>query len=519
MQITANTPLVLPNTQSTQLMKETVMPDFFTPTSATNSPATLVSFSGTKDAADIYEQPTLINVIQMSNTSDKGEVASLLSQKLAADTTTLRAYKSPLSASSLFNQVGALSRETSSYKNAAFSYQVANTKANEKLKLKFSDTNGTPQQTVTLRVHTKDGDTIDVKIQHSRGSNGDNLELSFDVKGKLSEAEQDALEKLANKLGQVADEFFRTGTTELHGLKEFDQANLKDFHIEFSKIKSADTYSTLSYDYSVDEQTQHLRAKDSDGYSFDISADLQDLLGTANISFNQSLENYLSIIRKTLNEHNPLQQEHSNTSSMRFIIDGLTSMLSSTRVQTGLAESSTTEQALDAFDTGLPDFTAVINAPLFIYRNPKKELVIPENMTLRLAQHTETKTLANGDIIAQQINSFERQSQQIAGITGSEKGDIETGNFTHKTIHEKQETSRTLVIGQEEIENLINNHTESKDTSVETYFNFNPTDTKKEEQYKHAFTQLADEVSKYKELKQAFNRLHYVAESHKNLFS
>jgi hypothetical protein len=38
---------------------------------------------------------------------------------------------------------------------------------------------------------------------------------------------------------------------------------------------------------------------------------------------------------------------------------------------------------------------------------------------------------------------------------------------------------------------------------------------KHEEEYQHAFTQLVDEASKYKLLKQAFNHLPYVAESHK----
>lgn len=520
MQITANqTPfsLITQTSQTTKDLAASVPPD--TQTTETNTPASIVNFSGLREASDLYEQPKLVDIVQMSNAQDKGAAAIKASQTLAADSTNLRQSKSPFSPSNFLSQIGALSRETASYKNAAFSYQFGSTKAAEKLKLSFADTGGKPQETVTLRVRTKDGDSIDIKIQHSKSAIGDNMEFSFDVTGKLSTAEQDALEKLANKLGQVADDFFRTGTTELHGLKEFDQANLQDFHVEFSKPK-ADSYTTLSYDFSVDEktQTQHLSAKDGDGYSLDITANLQDLLGTANPSFNRSLENYLTIIRKTLNEHNPLQQEHSNSASMQFIIDGFTSMLSPSAARSDSPANSHAEKVLNAFDTGLPDFTAVINAPLYIYKDPKRKLEIPENMTLKLEQRTQSEAQADGSLLIKQVNSFERQSRQIEGILGSDKGDLTTGNFNYKTVHEKQQTSRILDLTQDEVNNLITEYTSSIDITVESYRNFKLKDIQKEEHKDRQAIQLADEISKHQQFKQVFDSLKYIADSTKKLF-
>lgn len=523
MQITANsTSLVsIALTSPATPTKDVAVPALIDESVSDPLPAVLVSFTGLREASDLYEQPKLVDIVQMSSTQDKGEVAAKISQSLATDATSLRKSKSPFVPSSFFSQVGALSRETTSYKNSAFSYQLASTKATEKLKLENANTDSKPKETVTLRVRTKEGDVIDIKIQHSRGTIGDSLEFSFDVTGKLSEAEQDALEKLANKLGQVADDFFRTGTTALHGLKEFDQANLKDFRIEFSKPKSSDTYTTLSYDFSVDEQsgTQHLSAKDGDGYSVDITANLQNLMGIANPSFNQSLDNYLKIIRETLNEHRPTQQENTNSASMRFLIDSFTSMLSPAISREQPASNLTAENALQAFDTGLPDFTAVINAPLFVFRDPKHMLTIPEAMTLRMEQRTEKEAQADGSMLIRQTNSFERQSKQIEGMVGSDKGDLKHGNFDVRTIHEKQQTSRILNITEKEINDLVSEHTEEKETTIENFRNFILTDTQTSQNQKHQITQLLDEINKNKQLKQTFNNLKALEDSHRDLFS
>lgn len=517
MQITANTtPLITASTlvTTTKDVATPELPDTISPT----TPDVLVNFSGPKATPDTYEQPKLVNVVQIHNTQTKGIAAANINQALTTELSSLSSNKSPFTTRDFFSQIGALSRETSQYKNDARSQQMASTKATDKLKLDFDDYVGKPNETVTLQVRTKDGDKIDIKIQHSQGTLGDKLEFSFNVDGKLSKEEQDALEKLTNKLGDVADDFFRTGTTQLHGLKEFDQAQLKDFHIEFSKAKSANAYTTMSYDYSVDEKSQHLSAKDGDGYSLDITTDLKNLLDAANPFSNQALENYLSIVRKTMNEHQPLQEEHSNSPSLRFIIDGLSSMLAPQKNLNDSPATSPAEKALTAFDTGLPDFTAVINAPLLMLYKPENQLTLPESMSLRLEQHTQTEKNDQGGLLVKQVNSFERQSREIEGVVGTDKRDLTRGNFTYKTIHEKQQMSRILNVAETGVNNMTSEFTSSMETKLETYKGFHLTDVKTDEHQDRKLTQLNDEISNHKDVTQLLNSLGYLEQSKSALF-
>lgn len=518
MQIIANpTSLFLPS--NPLAAPKSITPELPNPES-TSPASVLVNFTGPKEPPSTYEQPRLVDVAQVRNPQDKTENAAKITQMLSSDVLNLRDTKSPFSVSSFFNQIGTLSRETTQYKNEARSLQVLSTKASDKTALNFSESSGKIQAGVTLRIRTKDGDSIDVSIQHRKGLTGDSLEFSFDVTGDLSEAEQGALEKLAAKLGDVADDFFRTGTAQLHGLKEFDQTTLKDFRIEFSKAKTSDTYATMSYDYSIDEhaQTQHLSAKDADGYTLDISTKLQDLLGAINPSFHKSLENYLTIIRNSLNEHNPFQQEHPNSTSARFAIDAFTSILSPKGTPSDSPARSNTEKALSAFDTGLPDFTAVINAPLRIYKDSERQLEIPENMTLRLEQRTESEAQADGSLLIKQTNSFERQSREIEAIVGSDKGDLSRGNFAYRTQHEKQQTTRLLNIAETGINNLITEHTNSIENTLETFKNFHLEHTEKEEHKNRQLMQLTDEIKKYHALKQELEPLQYLKASKEKLF-
>lgn len=519
MQITANPPSLLPSNPITAIHPEPQLPELPNTESA-SSPSVLVNFSDPKEPPSTYEQPRLVDVVQIRNPQDKTASAAKMTQMLSSDVINLRDTKAPFSVSSFFNHIGALSRETSQYKNEARSLQVLSTKASDKAALNFSESSGKIQAGVTLRIRTKDGDDIDVSIQHRKGFTGDSLEFSFNVTGELSEAEQDAIEKLAEKLGNIADDFFRTGTAQLHGLKEFDQTTLKDFRIEFSKAKTIDTYATMSYDYSIDEhtQTQHLSAKDADGYTLDITAHLQDILGLANPSFYKSLENYVTLIRKSLNEHNPFQQEQYNSASARFAIDAFTSMLSPKGTPSDSPASSNTEKALTAFDTGLPDFTAVINAPLQIYKDPKRKLEIPENLTLRLEQRTESEAQTDGSLLIKQTNSFERQSRELEALVGNEKADMKNGNFAYRTQHEKQQTTRFLTLAETGISNLITEHTHSIENTLETYKNFHLENIEKDEQKNRQLMQLTDEIEKYRTLKQELDPLKYVSESKENLF-
>ncbi|RYY04354.1 MAG: hypothetical protein EOO53_03270 [Gammaproteobacteria bacterium] len=520
MQITASQTLATATNATAPItVTPTVVPDSKTQTitAAESSPSTIVEISNTvaKEPASTYEKP--VEIVQVRNTQDKTATALKISQQLSTNLSSISAKKTGFSVQTFFSQVGALSRETSDYKNEARVVRVAGSKANEKVAADFSTGAGKPQETVTLQIRTKDGDTIDIKVQRSTADTGDSLAFSFKVTGKLSEEEQTALEKLAGKLGEVADDFFRTGTSHLHGLKEFDKANLQDFHLEFSRPK-ADTYETMSYDFSVDEasQTQHLHAKDVDDYSVDITTNLQGLLGGATAASSNSMNAYLKIIRDTLNQYQPTMQEHSNTLSAQFIIDSFTSMVTPAESQFALPNPTLTEKAIDAFDSGLPDFNATINAPLL---RKRANYLFPESMSLQLSQKTEIEKRDDGGVLVKQTNSFERHSTEIEGIVGSDKGDLKTGNFIYKTVNEKQQTSRILDLNKKNINNLITEHTSSTNNTEKTYNDFHLQDTKKDQHSERQLTQLIDDVKKYKGLRQqAFDSLNYISLSNDKLF-
>jgi hypothetical protein len=226
------------------------------------------------------------------------------------------------------------------------------------------------------------------------------------------------------------------------------------------------------------------------------------------------MEAYLKIIRETLNKYQPLTQEHSNTLSAQFIVDSFSSMVTprGTELETN---SALTKKATDAFDTGLPDFTASISSPLL---RKLSNYLFPESMNLKLAQQTEIEKNSDGGVLVKQVNSFERSSNEIKPVTGSENGNLKTGNFIYKTINEKQQTTRILDLNGKNINNLITEHTSSTDNTEKTYNKINLIDTKKDLHSERQLTQLIDEIKKYKGAKQAFDSIHYIALSNDKLF-
>jgi len=483
-----------------------------------NTPAVLVQLSPAKAATvpDTYDEPR-VDVVQVRNQYQSSPAVTRFSSQLANELTGIRAGKITFSSASFFSQVGALSRETNEYKNEARGVTLAASKATDKLKVDFESVGGKRQESVTMRIKTKDGDIIEVKLQRNSGSSGDSLEFSFTVTGKLSAEEQDALEKLSTKLGEVADDFFRLGNTVLHGLKEFDNKNLESFNIEFSKPKG-DSYIVMKYDYSVDHatQTQHLTASDADGFGIDITSDLQGILGATTAAGNRSLNLYLDLIRNAFNQHSPVGENHSNRLNKQFVIDAFSSMVVPLAEKPEATSSGDAKKMLDAFSSGLPDFTASLHAPL--YQN-HTNYVMPEALQLNLSQQTEMESRTDGSLLVKQVNTYERHSSQLEGIVGSDKGDLDTGNYIYHVIHEKQQTSRILDLAQDGLDNLITEQTQESEETASTYLNFQLQDTKTERDQKRQLSQLADEIEKHRQQKQTFNSLRAITESTQKIFA
>lgn len=507
MQINANSTSYIPgNSLPTAKVDAPVIPD----ASSNTSPSVSLTFTVPNKVPDTYDQP-YVDVIQVRN-QDKGAAATRINQSLISDLGNIRSGKTTFSTSNIFSKIGSLSRETNDYSNQARGLRMASTKVNDKTALDFNSPAGRTNQTVKLSIKTKDGDIIDIKLQHNEGAL-ESLEFSFSVTGKLSKEEQEALDKLATKLGEVADEFFRNGNTQLRGLKEFDDAQLESFHIEFTRPKD-DAYVTMNYDYRVDNKARHLTANDIDGYSLDISSDLE-LMGNAGKGI-YSLQSYIQLISKVFNEHQPLKGSISNQPNIQFLIDAFTSMVDPQGAKPAPFSTDSMNAHVDNFTTGLPDFNASLTAPLF---QDHTNFLFPEAQSVKLSQKTISEVTSNGRMLMKQTQSYERNRSAIEGIVGSNKGDLETGNFIFHRLHEKRETSRIMDMGIQGLSNLIIEHKNSREESFATYLNFHLQDSSTEKLEGRTLKQLAGEIQKHKDQKQSFDPLHALNESSKKLFA
>lgn len=482
------------------------------------SPSTIVTLSAleTKKPADTYPQP-MVDVIQTRNQYKEAPAAARMSNQLISSLGSIRANTSPFSVSALFNQVGNLGRETTSYRNEVRSMAVAGNKLSDNMKVDFAGHKGGVDEWVNLTIRTKDGDDIAVTVARFRNNSGqgDTLEFTFEVTGELSTLEQDALDKLASKLGGVADDFFRTGTAELNGLKEFDRANLESFHFEFSRWRGEAKPVAMSFDYKHDQvaQTQQLTASDAAGYKIDIKTNLEGLLVKGGASANDALQQYLHLISNSLNEHG------ASSGSRRFIMDGFANMVAPANSAATSAQSKS-ERIVDAFASGLADFKATIEAPL---HHNRKNYLYPEAMTLRLEQNTQVEQAGDRTLI-RQTSAYELNSSRIRGRAGGEEPSIvdnslESGNFNYKTIHMKEQVTRLLDMTNEKINNAYREHESSLDIEEKKFGNFHLEETLKENKEDHTLTQLQDRIAEKKLQKDSIESLRELAKDKQSLFT
>lgn len=438
------------------------------------TPATTVSLYNPPPTPDTYA--AALDIIQVRKQIDQTEAQATFTKSLATELSKARTGKTPISTSQFFRQLGNLSRTTSDYQNEARSFKVSGNKTQDVGKLDFNADGGAILARTNLSIRTRDGDSIDIHLEHRRGQNGESAEISFTVTGKLSKAEQDALEKLAQKLGEVADEFFRTGSTELRGLEDFDQEQFASFHLDMSKPKG-DNLVTTSYDYSVDERGRHLHATDADGYKIDINIALQNLPGKAN---SDALKAYLDVIRDSLNRF------QSPSANARFVRDGFASLF-------GDAAATSTNRIMDAFSTGLPDFDVAITAPVIRDRHLK---TFPEFFDLKLAQQTRHDQYENHSLI-KQTNSYELNSHRIKGLPGQEDGNIKHGNFIYDNIHEQRETTRLLDMTRDAA-SILSEQRQEKDNNQKTYHQFSLVDEQQDSDSRYTIDHLVQQSDKDK---------------------
>jgi hypothetical protein len=393
----------------------------------------------------VYEKPVVYQTYLRDQTSyQAGTASAQLANTLSSHLSSVRKNEVTFTPGLFFSQAGALSRETSSYANEARYTQVPANTAVEKFTPDFTP-KGKVVAAATVNIRTRDGDTISLSLVQNNNGNG--LSFSFTVEGHLSEAEQQALEKLAAKLGEVADEFFRSGTAELRGLEVFDTSVLNSFSLSLSQLHGMDQ-KTFTYDYAIDHanNTVHLSGKDVVGYTFDITAHMNHLLSGKTSATHQVLEQYLAVLRHAADDHD------TPSSSLRFMLDGLRSVLLPARHAP--VDTEPFARLTENFDSGLPDFSASFKSP--VVHNPSNYSQV-SFMSLNMGQTTRVEN-TDSRLLIQQESFYELYQNGFKALANLERPDFAGGNYVYVNNYARETITRTLATEGGQVKNIFIEH-------------------------------------------------------------
>ncbi len=439
-----------------------------------------------RDMPVTYDQ-ALVAISGLRDNKPQGPAASALSRNLLSSLNAASAKKATLSISSVFSQIAALSRETTEYRNEARRLQVTQEQAVKNSSPSFSQRPTSDNQAAILTIKTKDGDKIQIELHRRHiGSDGSNLEFSFKVDGSLSDAEQKALGELADKLGQMGDEFFRTDTTQLRNLKGIDTSVISNFSFTLKRPGPNDTFVEHSYEFRVNEQaqTQTLSASDVRGFKVDITTDLNTLVSSSSANVN-ALEPYLELIRQASDDAN------MDNKSRRFILDAFESMFEQfLAIPKTLETESAIEAARAAFDSGLPDFTASISSKVIHNHEFYSQASM---LKLTLEQKTRVESYADTTLIKQE-SSFELINNRFEGIFDIENREISNPNYRYITEHRSGSVTRTLSMTEDRVNNLLLEQNLEASKTVSEFRNYKLIDADTDEYSDHQLKHFAEEL-------------------------
>lgn len=501
MQVTAASTLLSPliATTSGNKAKEPPIAEFAPATN--NSTADKVTLGQTQDSAGSYDLAS-VYISGLRDNKPRGQAASAISQNLLSSLNSFGAGKSPFSIGGVFSQIGSLSRETNEYKNEARRMKVTQEMAVKSPVPNFDIRTSSNNQSVHLNIKTKDGDTIKIELSNRNiGTENSTLEFSFTVDGSLSEAEQKALGELAEKLGQMGDEFFRTDTTELRDLKGIDTSVISGFSFTLTRPDGKGDFVEQSYEFSVDEekQTQTLRASDVRGYSVDITTNLNALMESSTADV-RMLEPYLKLIREATDDAD------TNNKSRRFMLDAFESMFAQFINRPAPPEAETaTDATLAAFDSGLPDFTATIRSKVIHNREFYSQT---SALVLNLTQETRIETNADTRLIKQE-SRYELSNNWFEGILDLESPGVTNPNYRYITEHREGNVSRILSMSDDKVNNLLVEQNVSGTKEVSEFINYKLVDKTTDELTDHKLQQFSNLLATLNDNKQytAINEL------------
>lgn len=448
-----------------------------------NNTADQVSIQQRRELPLTYDNSPVI-ISGLRDSKPKEQAASAISQNLLSSLNAVGAKKATLSVSSIFSQIGALSRETLEYRNEARRVQVTQEMAVKNPTPNFSLRPSSDNQTVNLSIKTKEGDTIQIELAHRNlGADSATLEFSFTVDGSLSEAEQKALGELAEKLGQMGDEFFRSDTTELRNLKGIDTSVISSFSFTLKRPDREDKFVEQSYEFSVDDtaQTQTLRASDVRGYSVDITTNLKALVENSTAEASR-LEPYLKLIREATDD------AKVDNKSRRFMLDAFESMFAQFIQTAPIAAEAAAETTLAAFDTGLPDFQASIRSKVIHNRAFYTQASV---LALTMTQETRVETSADTVLIKQE-SRYELTNNRFEGVFDLSQSEIDNPNYTYITEHREGNINRVLSMTADRVNNLLVEQNVSREKETSVFRNYKQIDSQSDDYTDRQLQQFSD---------------------------
>jgi len=317
----------------------------------------------------------------------------------------------------------------------------------------------------TINVTTKDGDTVELTINRSSGTeNGRDGEyqftdttLSFVVNGELDEGERDAVAQLALKLGSLGDEYRSEDWAKLGELKAFNEEELSGFSLKVAGNEG----NSFKVDYAIDELAdQRTLSTNLNDYTYDLQVDIHGLYLDSDLSNNEQYQQHRDLIRSTVMDYEGSEDAGGKSEQVTatFFLEGMDALFGA---KAPAATDEDDEPAnidddinrtldrnlgkkdglLEAFSTGLADFSAEFKTPLL---RPNEEVQSEvSTLELHISQDSSVTTKKSQDHsltnISQQTEYSSKISQHLDYVPLEDGGvgdsylyrtDIKSGSLT-----------------------------------------------------------------------------------------
>jgi len=309
----------------------------------------------------------------------------------------------------------------------------------------------------TLTVTTSDGDKIELEINKSQGAEGSlsdgnyysysDTTINYKVDGELDAEEIQALADLIDKLGGMSDNYRSDGWLTLGDTEAFNSSELRGFKLDILG-EGADSFSLQ---YSIDSSNgQRSLSSDLNGYTFDVKVDVNGFKLDEDVANNAQYQQYRELILDTALSYRGGEHAGGVRAGLAagFFLDGLDAVFQAQ----GAAQASAAEHddaaeaaivntgadndaaalhpALGAmnnvsralaedFTSGLADFTADFNTPIF--RPNEEQPSEISTMSLNIAQTTSVSASHDDDHRYTRINQqseYDSRVSQHLGLAG-----------------------------------------------------------------------------------------------------